>query len=177
MNEELNKIIKKRFGNNGELDGKTLFLIKMALVAAINSAVRRNSYNYQPSFSEDHFKWKKLLIKHSISIPTSIDLFVEDVGKLKKELKKAFGKDSTIRLSHAQKSLSVFLKYLWCFGLIDMPPACPIDRNVLGLVKNSPVSNWTQLDNLNDYRIILNALNDISQPEKMAFKELVEWNR
>ena len=64
----------------------------MALTAAIESAVRRNSYNYRPSVNEDHFEWKKLLIKHSISIPTSIDLFVKDVGILKKELKK-----STIR--------------------------------------------------------------------------------
>lgn len=177
MNEELNTLIKDRFGVDGELDDKILFLVRMALVASIESAVRRNSYNYRPKANEDHFEWKKLLIEHSISIPTTIDSFVEKVVKFKKELKKVFGKESTVRLSHAQKSLSVFLKYLWCFGLIDMPPACPIDRKVLGLVKNSPVGNWTQLDKPNDYRIILYALNDLSKPKKIAQKELIEWNK
>lgn len=41
------------------------------------------------------------------------------------------GYDKEFRISHAQKSLSVYLKHLWCMGEIEEPPLCPIDRIVL----------------------------------------------
>ena len=41
-----------------------------------------------------------------------------------------------IRIAQCQKSLSLYLKYLWCYGLIETPPVCPIDRVILSLCKS-----------------------------------------
>lgn len=38
------------------------------------------------------------------------------------------------RIAQAQKSLSVYLKHLWCNGKIAMPPVCPIDSTILKVI-------------------------------------------
>ena len=84
------------------------------------------------------------------------------------------------KVSHAQKSLSLFLKYLWCYGLKDTPPACPIDRQILQEAKTADRSitlkNWTSLDSKEDYEQLLNALNKWADSTSIAEKELSQWN-
>lgn len=35
------------------------------------------------------------------------------------------------RISHAQKSIAVALKHLWCLNQVEMPPQCPVDSIAL----------------------------------------------
>ena len=62
--------------------------------------------------------------------------FQEDVFDLQdainsSEYKECFA-NNEIRVGQCQKSLSVFLKWMWCqHELADTPPVCPIDRQVL----------------------------------------------
>ena len=60
----------------------------------------------------------------------------------------------------AQKLLNLYLKYLWCAGLIGMPPHCPFDSNVINKLKEMDfISNqiaWTKM-NLKDYIKLVDA--------------------
>ncbi len=63
------------------------------------------------------------------------------------------------KVSHSQKSLSVFLKHLWCMGQIATPPQCPVDRIVLrhvGFPNFQP--SWTQVNTIEDHRVHINLL-------------------
>ena len=57
------------------------------------------------------------------------------------------------RVSHAQKSLSVYLKHLWCLGQVGRPPCCPVDRLILSAA-GAPLNDrtWTTVDTTQDYR-------------------------
>jgi len=60
-----------------------------------------------------------------------------------------------LRLSVAQKNLSLILKWSWINGLISAPPVCPIDRIMLD--RASRVTghgwsvNWTSVDSLEEW--------------------------
>ena len=174
MNFDLNTHIKKRFGEAGKLDDKVLFLIQSALSASIASAVRRNPYN--PPAGKSLLHWKICLIEHTRNIPDTIDGLVEDVDYLRSELIDSY-EGASLRLSHAQKSLSVFIKYLWCYDIVSIPPACPLDRTVLSNIKDCSIKKWTELDNKEDYRSILHSLEQLSKPKELAIKELIDWNK
>jgi len=57
------------------------------------------------------------------------------------------------RVAHAQKSLSLLLKHAWCHGLMQEPPACPVDRIILSET-DAPerVRTWTKVNALHVYR-------------------------
>jgi hypothetical protein len=60
------------------------------------------------------------------------------------------GSSGQFRVSHAQKSLALLLKYYWCAGEAIAPPLfCPLDRRVLW--KAGVLENWTQLDDMKEY--------------------------
>lgn len=62
--------------------------------------------------------------------------FVKDVFKLQDSINSSqyrccFANDK-IRVGQCQKSLSIFLKWMWCqHELADIPPVCAIDRKIL----------------------------------------------
>jgi len=71
--------------------------------------------------------------------------------------------------ANAQKLLNVYLKFLWCAGLIPRPPHCPVDAIVLraaGLYKE----RWTELKTLEEYRKIIELLK-----VSAGTKPLAEW--
>ena len=62
--------------------------------------------------------------------------FIQDVFTLQDNINNSnyntCFQNNHIRLGQCQKSLSVFLKWMWCQNeLADIPPVCPIDRQVL----------------------------------------------
>ena len=123
---------------------KTDIFPKMkAWTAAINASVRTR---YYPVYSCDRkgrpaavFFWKaeleKLGEKYKQSRQTRAQ-FIKDVCTLQASINKSqyhncFA-NGRIRIGQCQKSLSIFLKWMWCQGeLAGMPPVCPIDGQVL----------------------------------------------
>jgi len=60
-----------------------------------------------------------------------------------------FKTDPGFRLSHAQKSIAVFLKHLWCLGRVAEPPHCPVDAVILGKAgRKYPKTKWGYVNNL-----------------------------
>lgn len=65
--------------------------------------------------------------------------FLDDITSMVALMNKKFPNDFNynedhkgFRIAQAQKSLSVYLKHMWCLGKTQIPPVCPIDRTVLG---------------------------------------------
>ena len=82
------------------------------------------------------------------------------------------------RIAHAQKSLALYLKHLWCRGDLAMPPACPVDRLMLTHAK-APygLRTWTSTNDVARYRLQLECLRTAANGKALAVWELVEFNR
>ncbi|SFG84557.1 hypothetical protein SAMN04487988_10917 [Algoriphagus hitonicola] len=55
------------------------------------------------------------------------------------------------RFGHAQKVLNLYLKYLWCLGLVQEPPHFPVDRLIQQKMKIKNPTNWTKNMEEDDY--------------------------
>ena len=86
-------------------------------------------------------------------------------------------KDGIFKVSHAQKSLSVYLKYRWCqYNALPSPPACPIDSNVLcRLGWPYCKRRWTQM-HLDSYNEILELLLRRAEEYQISIAEMeLKW--
>ena len=117
----------------------------------IPAAIRRNKL-YADNIGHEKKQeiidyWRKQLdiLAKKYKEEQSRETFLKDVKHLVENMNKKFGdsfSSTKFRFSHAQKSLSVLLKYRWCKGVISRPPVCPIDRNVLHEM-HSPYKYWS----------------------------------
>jgi len=80
-------------------------------------------------------------------------------------------RNGELRTGIAQKLLNLYLKYLWCAGLIGIPPHCPFDRRILD--KQGIKENWTECDNIEDYKRWVEKAKE--QTKKDGFNNLAEW--
>jgi hypothetical protein len=78
----------------------------------------------------------------------------------------------TFRVSHAQKSLALLLKYYWCDCKTRKdPPFCPIDREILH--KAGITDSWTKLDDMDQYEAWLRKLK--ATAEDAGYPSLAAW--
>jgi hypothetical protein len=131
--------------------------IEQGLSDSINSSVGHNKL-YTKNLVERERKeitteWckklKKLSEKYIDKKP--IKTFENDILNLQKIMNKEFGEKIYFKLSHSQKSLSIFLKHLYCLNIIEIPPCCPIDSIVLRKTE-SLNKTWTTVDDLKTHR-------------------------
>jgi len=80
--------------------------------------------------------------------------------------------DNGFRIAHSQKSISVFLKHLWCMDLIPEPPCCPVDRIIAKAANVKLKENWTQMNSIESLEFALNEFSKIANSEN---KTLAMW--
>jgi len=80
-----------------------------------------------------------------------------------------------LRIGTAQKAVNLFLKFLWSIGVVPEPPHCPIDRNVLTKIGIS--KNWTELDNIEEYKSIIGTIRQKAGQQTPARWEYDLWNK
>lgn len=168
--------------------------LNQAARMAIKAAVERNpTYSDDANIEKIHKTWIEDLIslfdKYKNKGQTK-EVFVADVMELQRRMNKAFpdsfknngkslGKnkyDPVFRIAHSQKSLSIFLKHMWCITPnMPMPPVCPIDRNILKEAKI--YEPWTKLNCVEKYNEWLNKIEYVAGKEPLARWELVKWNQ
>ncbi|MEI8063622.1 MAG: hypothetical protein WCH84_06125 [Verrucomicrobiota bacterium] len=90
-------------------------------------------------------------------------------------------RDDRFRIGIAQKSLNLYLKYLWCLGIIRQPPPhCPLDGIIiskLDLIRGEIGKyKWTKLDDIETYRTLINKCKCKAGTTSIAEWELREWN-
>jgi hypothetical protein len=88
-------------------------------------------------------------------------------------------RDPGFRVSHAQKSLGVSLKWLWCIEDIPAPPQCPIDRRILKAAGYQGSSPWTAVNSLDDHRRLVAVLRTAATAKgcSLAEWEVGAWER
>lgn len=157
--QEQIQVYQKKFLNRYNYERNN----EIALTSALKAATQRNTL-YTPQIDRTLIRsyWKQQLVSIGEKYVTkqSESIFINDVKCLKCRMNQRFegcfdnnsGKyDKGFRISHAQKSLSVYLKHLWCMGKIAIPPVCPIDRRILSSVK-APNTNWCYVNDIDDYK-------------------------
>ncbi len=83
-----------------------------------------------------------------------------------------------LRLGVAQKLLNLYLKYLWCWGGFPEPPHCPFDRTIIRKLRCGHQINWTDMDDIEEYRMLVRAAEEASGGQiPVAQWELREFNR
>lgn len=164
-----------------------------AACVAINVSVSRN-----PTYSENlsandkqeiREHWESLLLdfykKHKQGNVSRKEFFGY-VDTIKEYMNSHFpdrfqndteGYDKEFRLAHAQKSLSVFLKHLWCMGKMKEPPFCPIDGIILNDVLKKKGA-WTKLNDKDTYDKYIEYVDKAVEKSNMnvAEWEYSNWN-
>lgn len=112
-------------------------------------------------------------------IPSSgehIKYITDTANSLTKEIGK-YLHNSRFRIGIAQKLINLHLKYLWCSGVIQEPPHCPIDGIIRDVAQLK--YDWISNDDIEDYKAAIESLNKISQRknETLAQWELREFRR
>ena len=99
----------------------------------------------------------------------------ENIEKLKhyansRIFKYVLDKPYTIGL--AQKLLNLQLKYLWCAGMSNKSPHCPIDSIILSAAGWAK-TKWPKIDSIACYKDAINAIAETAKAED--YKDIVEW--
>lgn len=160
--------------------------------AASVAAASQHNLLYSPGTAarergEVRAHWKltldELAAEYTRSVPLS--RYERDVEALKAEMNREFASffyagehpryryDPGFRVSHAQKSLSIYLKHLWCLGEVDRPPACPVDSIVLrraGLVGQQ--TRWAFVNTIEQHRLQIGMLEDRATEAGLS---LADW--
>jgi hypothetical protein len=158
---------------------------------AVNSASQHNRlYAHGVSDRERCYvreRWRILLEEHARHYIRTVRAgkYETDIESLKRTMNERFGKffatnsqpkrpyDSEFRISHAQKSLSVFLKHLWCMDKVETPPQCPIDARILQRAGGNPLERgWTYVNTIEDHRRMVAHLKKQAEATGMR---LAEW--
>jgi len=110
------------------------------------------------------------------------DKHKENIGQIADTLTAAFrGKNllrnDRFRIGIAQKSLNLYLKYLWCLDKIPMPPHCPFDFRIIAKLPLTDHQKkdlqWTELDSLDDYQALVDA--GLEKIKNTRYASLAEW--
>jgi len=87
--------------------------------------------------------------------------------------------DSGFTIGIAQKILNLYLKYLWCYGLIQEPPQCPFDQIILEIIKWKGAP-WTKINTLEEYKRLKEQAKEKAKEkalsDHLAVWELKLWN-
>lgn len=73
----------------------------------------------------------------------------------------------------AQKAMNLTLKYLWCLDLMEEPPHCPVDSQVLKSVKLAG-KVWS-LMNKSDYESAIQEVKKAAGKKSISTWELDKW--
>ena len=157
---------------------------EQALVWSIKAALQRNKVYKNKEHYERREKlrqeWARLLSKEAQAYknadhPISDEQHCAAIARIADALSSEFGEilaEGRLRFGTSQKALNLFLKYLWAFHEIQMPPHCPIDSVVLD--RAGIAGSWTKCDSAEEY---MGWINEIRKRLTLAEWENEIWLR
>lgn len=183
---------------SSSLDHKAAFLkrynpngtIETALNKAVGAALQHNrtyTNDVNPARRKQfREQWKQELLQINDRLGKEKFAFnsvLAEIENLSDVMNKQFGQifidqhprygGRGFRIAHAQKSISVFMKHLWCMDKIPEPPICPVDRRILILLGiDNEVMPWTAVDSIEVY---LDQLNRIMAQAEKEGKNIAQW--
>jgi hypothetical protein len=111
--------------------------------------------------------------------PVSDDEHLANVDRLANDLSAAHSDalaGGRFRIGSCQKALNLYLKYMWCLGLIPAPPHCPFDRRIISRLPGYQGITWTTIDALAEYKALVGAARAHARGVSLAEWELHMYN-
>jgi hypothetical protein len=172
---------KKRFLEKYASNGNNTTYLNNAIKVAVqrNTLYATNLQINQKAPIKELWRFALTNLTDKYKLEVSLSQYFDDVVYLKEFMNKQFLKESYLaedgfKISHAQKSLSVYLKDLWCTDALVEPPACPIDAIVL---RKAGINNvtWTTMNDINELTDVANQIKELanSQSKTLAIWELL----
>ena len=131
------------------------------------AATTQRSNMYAPKLTEDqrkefHDSLREALVELATQYKRSVvdDAHVKNILHLAQSLSgkhRALLNGGEMKFGHAQKALNLYLKYLWCLELTEVPLHCPIDSIILQKIPKFTQVRWTQLTDPTEYKSIIAA--------------------
>lgn len=168
---------------------KETFICTEFKIMSINGAFQRNSQylkNPKPSESKkkdfrkklkekldeisEDYKEKGVINEEKDEIDKKHIENIKKLITLSETYKEIFQKGK-INFGTAQKLLNLYLKYLWIAELIEIPPHCPFDYNILKELKLK--NNWTELESPEKYKTWVNKARE--EARKKSKDNIAEW--
>jgi hypothetical protein len=138
--------------------------VREALSKAISAAVQHNSLYSKSVTSDERIAirtyWSEQLIEIAQNRPArNKEAYENQIVELQRLTTAKFpintyfspnksGVADGFRISHSQKSLSIFTKHLWCLNLIDEPVFCAVDAIILGKTNAPTDIKWTKISTI-----------------------------
>ena len=163
---------------------KEKFIRNEFLTMSIFGALgRSNTYSKNASETSKNFfrnalreKLREIACKYNS--PITEEGHLSNIVKLSDSLTSEFPnclRNGRFRIGIAQKALNLYLKYLWCAGMIPLPPHCPFDSIVIGHLPGCGYLNWTSIDSEEDYLRLVRTAENVAQNETLSEWELKVW--
>jgi hypothetical protein len=152
--------------------------LERAIKRAIAAAVQRNALYAVGTSLEKKAEIRKCWggFLRDYQTPNSEGDYERDVLRLQALINETFPGNfrDEFRISHSQKSLSVFLKHIWCMSpSTKPPPQCPVDRRTLVRAGcQGKAASWGYVNSMAEHREKIAALRNASGGRPLAEWEL-----
>lgn len=169
---------------------KQHFLRYTYAVESISAAMKTRNSEF-PVYKKEHkenirLAFKTMLLKHILGLWTEArvldkEMMLTEIVRLKniceQEEYKPILENEKMRIGICQKMICLYAKFLWVSGqLTSPPPLIPYDGVVKALLKDPSLTDWTILDDMNEYKKIIAAIEAVSNGSSAEW-ELREWNK
>lgn len=165
-------------------DTKFNFVLREILTSCMNAAIQRGKVYRPESNSTERLNVRDCISSKLLNLLTQYhrvvdhDLHCMNICDLSDFVSQRHSRvlvGGRFRIGNAQKALNLLLKYLWTLDRIPEPPHCPFDAIVIQQIPSHRNVRWTQLDNIDDYSILVTEANKIAHPRSLSMWELEVW--
>lgn len=164
------------------ITGQKWKFIKLACAAAAIAAALQRSGTYRDGTSDkkkaeireslrEYLFILHRAYKESVSEEQHIENIVGLANEMTGKYREFLSKDG-FKIGVAQKVINLYLKYLWCLGVIREPPHCPLDRSIISHLKKNNYVNWTELLCIKEYEALMSEIDEVARKEG---KSIAEW--
>lgn len=163
------------------MNDKQKYLVSELWILSWNASVQRanlyapNSEPHRSAFRAEIIAYADDKIIPQYRSAVSSKVHESNILKLSKrgtEIGAGILRAAGYKVGIAQKLLNLQLKYLWCSGLIEEPPHCPIDRIIINKTSLLDQVNWTGMVSIDEYRRVIHA---VENEASLVGKSLAQW--
>jgi len=156
--------------------------IDIALRKSISASVQHNKLYFKDVDKQQRINIRKfweeqlmMLYSSFANCPWGEEEHNQKIVQLKGCMGKEFVNQIDFRISHSQKSISVFFKHLWCLKLLLInPPQCPVDRVILTRI-GLPLRErkWGYVNTIEDHKEKIKLIKNHAAIE--GYNCIAEW--
>ena len=93
--------------------------------------------------------------------PVTDNVHVKNIAAIAKAIDKKWSKsldNGSIPIGVVQKAFNLYLKLMWCLGIIPEPPHCPLDKVIIDMLPCKHRKSWTKIRDIKIYKALVKEL-------------------